>query len=332
MKIDSNYKIFTPYVQNFSQQNADKNLISPPYKIELSEQTKKIFANASGEENISTLKTNFVGEKNISEIKEDFRQELVQSIQDRISEVLKPYETYEDAYENLYAKETTGWWSSFDEENISIKTSPKISGVHGAFGILANSLNNYLDQFGADDGYFDSLLKNLEKIDTNDDAIVGQIKNMISTVRGGNFIDIQSSEFEKNIGNAITNAYSSVEITKQEEKNSEKNIEPEQKSLSNFETLMQKAKEDEQILDKFLGKESKNNTKSVGEIISENQTEEVDAEFENNLKNLDKPSDENNFAEQVEVEQEENFVRKIDEETISSRKNILENWLEIVEN
>ena len=63
MKIDSNYKIFTPYVQNFSQQNAEKNLISPPYKVELSEQTKKIFANASGEENISTLKTNFVGEK-----------------------------------------------------------------------------------------------------------------------------------------------------------------------------------------------------------------------------------------------------------------------------
>ena len=142
MKIDSNYKIFTPYVQNFSQQNAEKNLISPPYKVELSEQTKKIFANASGEENISTLKKNFVGEKDISEIKEDFRQELVQGIQDRISEVLKPYETYEDAYENLYAKETTGWWSSFDEENISIKTSPKISGVHGAFGILANSLNN----------------------------------------------------------------------------------------------------------------------------------------------------------------------------------------------
>ena len=56
MEIDSNYKIFTPYVQNFSQQNEEKNLISPPYKVELSEQTKKFFANASGEENISTLK------------------------------------------------------------------------------------------------------------------------------------------------------------------------------------------------------------------------------------------------------------------------------------
>ena len=94
---------------------------------------------------------------------------------------------------------------------------------------------------------------------------------------------------------------------------------------------MHKVKEDEQILDKFLGKESKNNTKSVGEIITENQNEEVDAEFEKNLKNLDKPSDENNFAEQIEVEQEENFVRKIDEETISNRTIILENWLKIVE-
>lgn len=119
MKIDKN---FSPYLQNFLQQkNAvnieQKNIITPPYKIELSEHTKKIFAKSSGEENISTIKE-FEKSFGIEESKENFRQEMMQGISQRIGEVLKPYETYEEAYENLYAKETTGWWSSFDEKKI----------------------------------------------------------------------------------------------------------------------------------------------------------------------------------------------------------------------
>lgn len=334
MKIESNYKILNSDIQNFSHQNnknfEQKNLISPPYQVELSKPAKKIISSSSGEENISTIK-NFVA-SDVSEIKENFRQEMIQGINSRIGEVLKPYENFEDAFENLYAKETTGWLSSFDEKNLKINTGPKISGVQGAFGVLANSLNNYLDQFGKDDEYFDTLLQNLEKIDENNgDEIVGQIKNMISTVKSGNFIDIHSSKFEKDVSDSISAVYSKIEIVGQKQtKNQDKKPEIEEKNLSDFELEMQKTNETEQILDKFLGKESKNNFKSVGEIISENKNLE-DRDFEENLKNLDKPS-ENNFAEPIENEIEENIsVTKIDEETILNRKIISEAWKKLTE-
>lgn len=237
-----------------------------------------------------------------------------------------------EAFENLYARETVGWWSTFDEENGNITIGSKISGVQGKFGILANFLNNYLDQFGADDGYFDSLLQNLEKIDQNqNDSIVGQIKSMVSTVRGGKFINIHSSEFEKDTTSAILNAYVKVENSKQTQKNKEIESENEEKNFSKFEIDMQKTKETEQILDKFLGKESKNNAKSAGEIISENQNMNEDKDFKENLRNLDKPNDTENFTEDFEVEQTEDISTKFDEETISNRKSIAEAWEKIIE-
>lgn len=331
MKIDKN---FSPYIQNFLQQkNAvnieQKNIIIPPYKIELSEHTKKFFAKASGEENISTIKE-FEKSFEIEESKENFRQEMMQGISQRIGEVLKPYETYEEAYENLYAKETAGWWSSFDEEKNLIKTGPKNS-VQGAFGILANSLNNYLSEFGADDGYFDSLMQNLEEIDTNDDAIIGQIKNMISTVRGGNYIDVQSSEFEKNVSNAITSVYTkNLDSEKILTKNKKNQPETEEKNLSNFEIEIQNIKETEQMLDKFFGKENNTTSKSVGEINSQDKNIS-DADFEENLKNLDKQDGSDNIDTEFEnyFELEETSERKLDEETILNRQIIFEKWNEL---
>ena len=296
MKIESNYKILNSDIQNFSHQNnknfEQKNLISPPYQVELSKPAKKIISSSSGEENISTIK-NFVA-SDVSEIKENFRQEMIQGINSRIGEVLKPYENFEDAFENLYAKETTGWWSIFDEKNLKINTGPKISGVQGAFGVLANSLNNYLDQFGKDDEYFDTLLQNLEKIDENNgDEIVGQIKNMISTVKSGNFIDIHSSKFEKDVSNSISAVYSKIEIVGQKQtKNQDKKPEIEEKNLSDFELEMQKTNETEQILDKFLGKESKNNFKIAWKrkIVLQDEFNHNDITLNETLKN-DKLSD-----------------------------------------
>lgn len=97
MKIDSNYNVLNQYSQNFSKQNTEanvaKNLISPPYKIELSEPAKKIIISSSGKENISTI--NQFGTKKISDYKEDFRQEMIRGINNVIGEVLEPYETYE---------------------------------------------------------------------------------------------------------------------------------------------------------------------------------------------------------------------------------------------
>lgn len=211
-----------------------------------------------------------------------------------------------------------------------IKIGPKNS-VQGAFGILANSLNNYLSEFGVNDGYFDSLIQNLEKIDTNDDAIIRQIKNMISTVRGGKFIDVESSEFEKNVSSAITSAYTkNLDSEKILTKNKKNQPETEEKKLSNFEIEIQNIKETEQMLDKFFGKETKTTSKSVDEIISQDKNNS-DADFEENLKNLDKQDDSNNIDTKFEnnFEPEETFERKLDEKTILNRQIIFEKWNEL---
>lgn len=348
------------YAQNFFQQNKAVNveyqkLNSPPYQVELSENaiSKKsnLLTKIDDQANISLVQQfgadfEVHNAEKLAENKENFRQEMIQSINKSIGEVLKPYETFEEAYENLYARETTGFWNTFDEENMKVNTSPKISGVQGAFGVLANHLNNYLDQFGANDGYFDNLIQNLEKIDTNQtDSLIRQIKNMLSTVREGNFIDIHSEKFENDVNNAIYEAYTNFDSIEQKNtKNKENKPKMEQKGLSYLEIVRLKTKEDEQFLNILLGEENKNEnkiadeiitqryTKIIGEMISQFKNSTEDNDFKENLINLYSNIESDNFYEKLETGQEESiYETKLDEKKILNRKIISEKWEEISE-
>lgn len=110
--------------------------------------------------------------------KESFRQEVTSAISQSIGEILKPRATYEEAFDALYTREGVAWKSSFDDSSYGF--THILTPVNGAFGALAVHLNDYLEKFGAEDDYYDTLMNALDELDTGDDnALLREIRAMV---------------------------------------------------------------------------------------------------------------------------------------------------------
>ena len=203
--------------------------------------------------------------------RERFRQEMMNGISRDIGNILKPYATYEEAFEELYNREAGASWHAFDETSGAVTTRVNVTTVQGAFGTFAHHLNNYLDQFGAEDGYFDSLLGALNGLDPGgDDELVNQMRRMVRTVRDGQTIDTGSDSFREEVRDAVAHAYGGATEEKKEHRPKayeDKDI-PEAAGLSWLDWERRKAEEEKDLLDKFTGEEQDGRPESAGEALA----------------------------------------------------------------
>ena len=202
--------------------------------------------------------------------KESFRQVFTTAISQSIGEILKPRATYEEAFDALYMREGVAWKSSFDDSRYGF--TQILTPVNGAFGVLATHLNDYLDQFGAEDGYFDTLLGALDELDMGDDnALLQQMRDMVKTVRDGNTINTQSDGFKNDVKDAIVDTYvgGKKKVSRQKEEQDGKKEETARGGLSYLDMERRKAKEEKQLLDKLMGKDSDERAASAGEVLAQ---------------------------------------------------------------
>ncbi len=223
--------------------------------------------------------------------KDAFREVFTNAISQSIGEILKPRATYEEAFDALYAREGVAWKSSFDDSKYGF--TQILTPVNGAFGALATHLNDYLEQFGAEDGYFDTLLGALDELDAGgDNALLGQMRDMVKTVRNGDTIKTQSDEFKKDVQNAIVETYGGAEkkeLRHKDEKDG-KQEEPEQGGLSYLDMERRKAQEEKQLLDKLTGKGKSEKPESAGEVLAKRQQNGKDVDFWDKLRKVDERS------------------------------------------
>ena len=226
-------------------------------------------------------------EEEIARTKGSIQKLLAEDIGKAIEDILTPYETYEKAQDILYGRETVSGWYSMNEDTLSLDMMLK--SAQGAFGILANNLNNYLEEFGAEDSFFQSLSSALDELDTNgDNALVKQIRNMVKTVQGGNEIQAESQEFKDEVEQAISNAYGFTGETSQEQKQKKAAAEPTEQKDTTFLDMQRRAAEEEgRLLDALLGKETETGFESAGDVLAKQKTEKKDAEFTENIRHLD---------------------------------------------
>ncbi len=226
-------------------------------------------------------------EEEISRTKGAVQKLLAEDIGKAIENILTPYETYEKAQDILYDGKTVSGWYSMNEDTLSLDMTLK--SAQGAFGILANHLNNYLEEFGAEDSFFQALSSALDELDANgDNALVNQIRNMVQTVQGGNEIHAESQEFKDEVEQAISSFYGVTEETSQEQKQKKAEAAPtEQKGMTFLDMQRRAAEEEGRLLDELLGKEHETGFESAGDVLAKRQTEKKDTEFTENIRHLD---------------------------------------------
>lgn len=220
--------------------------------------------------------------------KESFRQVFTTAISQSIGEILKPRATYEEAFDALYMREGVAWKSSFDDSHYGF--TQILTPVNGAFGVLATHLNDYLDQFGAEDGYFDTLLGALDELDMGDDnALLQQMRDMVKTVRDGNTINTQSDGFKNDVKDAIVDTYvgGKKKVSRQKEEQDGKKEETARGGLSYLDMERRKANEEKHLLDKLTGQDSDERPASAGEVLAQYRRNEEDEELRDKLRKAD---------------------------------------------
>lgn len=219
--------------------------------------------------------------------KESFRQLVTETISQSIGEILKPCATYEEAIDALYKREDVAWKARFDDSRYGF--TQVLTPVNGAFGKFAVHLNDYLDQFGAEDGYFDMLMSALDELDAgNDNALIGQLRKMVQTVRDGNTIETESDDFKNDVKDAVDKTYgiTKKKAHRQKDKKDGKREEPAQAGLSYLDMERRKAKEEKHLLEKFTGKENNEKPETVGEVRAKRQRNEKDTDFRDKLRKV----------------------------------------------
>ena len=285
-------------------------LEAPPFSVEISPEARQILKR-SGAEAYAADETEYFPvteirsehfrwteadgiEETITEAeelaarKESFRQVFTTAISQSIGEILKPRATYEEAFDALYMREGVAWKSSFDDSHYGF--TQILTPVNSAFGVLATHLNDYLDQFGAEDGYFDTLLGALDELDMGDDnALLQQMRDMVKTVRDGNTINTQSDGFKNDVKDAIVDTYvgGKKKVSRQKEEQDGKKEETARGGLSYLDMERRKAKEEKQLLDKLTGKDSDERPASAGEVLAQYRRNEEDEELRDKLRKAD---------------------------------------------
>ena len=236
----------------------------------------------------------FTREEEIEALREGVRRELVDGIRRTMDDILKPYETYEEAYDSLYKDEVGIGTYSIDEEEMSVRMQSGISFHNGAFGALVGRLNDYLEQFGAEDGFFDRLSTALNELDPDEtNALVNQMRSMVKTVRGGNAIQEKSESFWDEVKNAIYEEYGNkAGKQEEEEQKKKKEVHEDPRGMSFLDMQRHEAVQEGRLMDKLLGKdeESDEGFESAGDVLAKRKPEGKDAqalEFTDRLRHVE---------------------------------------------
>ena len=232
-------------------------------------------------------------EEELATARADLRQDLENTVTKSIEAILTPYDTYEEAYDALYGRQGVAVWSSLDSENMS--RVERLKPVQGAFGALANHLNNYLEEFGTNDSFYSTLESSLDglldKYGEND--IVNQIRRMIATSRSGHTIDTTSEQFEQEVKDATAGTYGSIDnpaVSVHEKKTKDEYKETNQ-GLTFLDMQRRAAEEDGKLLDELLGKEHERDFESAGDVLKKRDSEGKDMDFTDKLRRVDEKED-----------------------------------------
>lgn len=285
-------------------------LEAPPFSVEISPEARQILKRSGAEEQAADeteyfpvteirsehfrwtetdgIEETITEAEELAARKESFRQVFTTAISQSIGEILKPRATYEEAFDALYMREGVAWKSSFDDSHYGF--TQILTPVNGAFGVLATHLNDYLNQFGAEDGYFDTLLGALDELDMGDDnALLQQMRDMVKTVRDGNTINTQSDGFKNDVKDAIVDTYvgGKKKVSRQKEEQDGKKEETARGGLSYLDMERRKANEEKHLLDKLTGKDSDERPVSAGEVLAQYRRNEEDEELRDKLRKAD---------------------------------------------
>ena len=264
----------------------------------------------------------------LKEQQDNVKNAIASDIGKTIESILKPYDTYEEAYENLYAKNGVDYSYSINEETMYIDMTGK--SVQGAFGSLANQLNNYMEEFGAGDSYFGNLKNALNEVDpSNTNSLVLQIQSMIERVQSGNAIDTGSDAFQSDVQNAVASTYNEIDVeeTDTKQKKSEKESDEQFEGVSFTESERRKALQEGRLLDEMLGKKSDYKTETAGDILNARRQEQPNDEMSEKIRNVDKFE---NTTEPFVFESESMQTgTRLSEEEIASQTTIYEAWKNI---
>ena len=217
------------------------------------------------------------------------RQRLEEDVVQAVENILAPRETYEQAYDELYADKGLAVWTYLDTENMRFTQTFK--NVQGAFGALGSYLNNFQEEVGTDDPFYDTMVSALKELDPQgENELVSQIIRMVRTTQSGQKIETASDEFEKQVTEAIAKTYG-VEIQKPKDgyvKKTAKETPAEPQGLSFLDMQRRAAKEEGRLLDELLGRETeKDKRETAGEVLSRRQMEGKDAEFTDKLRHVE---------------------------------------------
>ncbi len=223
----------------------------------------------------------------------ELRLDLENTVTQSIEAILTPYKSYEEAYDALYGRQGVAVWSSLNEENMS--RTEQLRPIQGAFGALANHLNNYLEEFGSDDSFFstlDSALDGLlDKYGEND--IVNQIRRMVATSRSGNTINTATEQFEKEVTDATVATYIGVAEQQDniQEKKTKDDSQEQKQGLTFLDMQRREAEEGGRLMDKLLGKESESKIESAGDVLKKRNPDGKDTEFTDKLRRVGEKED-----------------------------------------
>lgn len=227
-------------------------------------------------------------EQEIANGKSVVRQWMQGYITDTVGEILKPHATYEEAYAALYGDAVSAPVVTFNEETFCYDMRMKNT-QGGAFGVLATQLNRFLEDYGKDDSFYDTLASALNELDPQgENDIVNQIRKMINQVKGGSPIDTESESFEEEVQEAIAKTFGgSVQTAKAKQKQKQDHKQEEAQGLDYLAMQRRQAEEEGQLLDALLGKESDKQAESAGDVLRGRKPEGKDMEFTDKLRRVD---------------------------------------------
>ena len=227
-------------------------------------------------------------EQEIANGKSVVRQWMQGYITDTVGEILKPHATYEEAYAALYGDAVSAPVVTFNEETFCYDMRMKNT-QGGAFGVLATQLNRFLEDYGKDDSFYDTLASALNELDPQgENDIVNQIRKMINQVKGGSPIDTESESFQEEVQDAIAKTFGgSVQTAKAKQKQKQDHKQEEAQGLDYLAMQRRQAEEEGHLLDALLGKENDKQAESAGDVLRGRKPACKDMEFTDKLRRVD---------------------------------------------
>ena len=228
----------------------------------------------------------------VQTVTDKLQNTLKQNISDTISDILKPYASYSEAYDIL--KDKNVWVDTYAQAGDTIlQESKEISG--GLFGKLASQLNDYAKNFGTDDKFFEDI-KTAFGVITGDspdkNPLLTQIEKMVRYVQGGGELDVKDKKYQEDVDEAIAKTY--------KKKSNAQNVGPDKKQspeiifktdTSYLDNLRQQLNETAEMLDKMTGKQDEENqhkVKTARDVLDSRAPEDsFDMDFHQRLAHVD---------------------------------------------